>query len=260
MNATLTILGAGSALPTWQNTPACQILNLGDKSFMIDCGEGAQLTMRQMGVKVSRLYSIFISHLHGDHCFGLIGLISTFDMMNRTQPLHIYAHGDLEKTLRPLLDYHCQNLRYELVFHTINPRHREVVFSDRTVTVESIPLKHTVPACGFLFYEHHRDSEPRKRYAYVSDTMYTEKIIEQIQGVDVLFHEATFTDEWESRCQATMHSTARQAGRIARLAEAGRLIIGHYSSRENDHNVFLREALEEFPATELAVERQSYTF
>lgn len=258
MEAALTILGSGSALPTWQNSPACQVLHLSDKSFMIDCGEGAQLTMRQLGVKVARLYSIFISHLHGDHCFGLIGLISTFDMMGRTQPLHIYAHPDLEKLLRPLLDYHCQDLKYELIFHPLNPRKREVIFSDRTITIETIPLKHKVPSCGFLFWEHHRDTEPRKRYAYVSDTMYTEKIIDQIQGVDVLYHEATFTDEWESRCKPTMHSTARQAGRMARLSDAGRLIIGHFSSRVDDHTVFLNEAQEEFPNTELAVERKTY--
>ena len=258
MDAALTILGSGSALPTYQNSPAGQILNLCDKSFLIDCGEGTQLTMRQMGQKLARLYTVFISHLHGDHCFGLIGMISTFDMLGRTQPLHIYAHPDLEKLLRPLLDYHCQDLKYELVFHPINPRKKEVIFSDRTVTVETIPLKHKVPTCGFLFYEHHRDAEPRKRYAYVSDTQYTEKIIPQIEGVDLLFHEATFTDEYESRCKDTMHSTARQAGIIAREAKAKRLIIGHFSSRVDDHNVFLNEALQEFPDTFLAVERKTY--
>jgi ribonuclease Z len=258
VEAALTILGSGSALPTYQNSPAGQILNLCDKSFLIDCGEGTQLTMRQMGQKLARLYTVFISHLHGDHCFGLIGMISTFDMLGRTQPLHIYAHPDLEKLLRPLLDYHCQDLKYELVFHPINPRKKEVIFSDRTVTVETIPLKHKVPTCGFLFYEHHRDTETLKRYAYVSDTQYTEKIIPQIEGVDVLYHEATFTDEYESRCKATMHSTARQAGMIARQAKAKRLIIGHFSSRVDDHNVFLNEALQEFPDTVLAVERKTY--
>ena len=255
----LTILGSGSALPTFQNSPSGQVLELCDKSFMIDCGEGIQLTMRRMGIKTARLYSIFISHLHGDHCFGLIGLISTLDMMGRTQPLHIYAHADLEKLLRPWLDYHCTEMHYELIFHAINPRKREVIFSDRTVTVETIPLHHKVPCCGFLFTEHHRDSEPRKRYAYCSDTMYKASIAEQIDGVDVLFHEATFTDQWESRCKATMHSTARQAAYIARLAHAGRLIIGHFSSREDNHDIFLQQASEVFPVTELAVERQSYT-
>jgi len=267
MTGHLTILGSGSALPTWQNSPSGQILDLSDKSFLIDCGEGIQLTMRQLGVKTARLYSIFISHLHGDHCFGLLGLLTTFDMMNRTQPLHIYAHADLEKLLRPMMDYHLQEMKYEVVFHAINPRKREVIFSDRTVTVETIPLKHKVPCCGFLFYEHHRQIDPvtgeisypmRKRYAYCSDTMYWEKNIPQLEGVDVLFHEATFTDEWASRCKATMHSTARQAGQIARQAQVGKLIIGHYSSRVEDHGVFLNEAKEEFDNTQLAVERETY--
>ncbi|MCQ2343159.1 MAG: ribonuclease Z [Paludibacteraceae bacterium] len=267
MPAKLTILGSGSALPTWQNSPSGQILELCDKSFMIDCGEGIQLTMRQMGVHTARLYSIFISHLHGDHCFGLLGLLTTFDMMNRQQPLHIYAHADLEKLLRPMMDYHLKNMSYEVVFHPINPRKQEVIFSDHTVTVETIPLKHTVPCCGFLFSEHHRRKdeqtgeltyETRKRYAYCSDTMYREQIVPQIEGVDVLFHESTFTQEWESRCSKTMHSTARQAATIARQAQVGKLIIGHYSSRVDDHTIFLNEAQEVFTNTILAVERQSY--
>lgn len=257
-NGSVTILGTGSALPTFQNSPSGQILTLCDKSFMIDCGEGIQLTMRQMGLKTARLYSIFISHLHGDHCFGLIGLISTLSMMHRTQPLHIYAHADLEKLLRPMLDYHCEELTYEVIFHAINPRKKEVIFSDRTVTVETIPLKHKVPTCGFLFYEHHRGQEPRKRYAYCSDTQYRETIVPQIEGVDMLFHEATFTDEWESRCAATMHSTARQAATIADKAHVGKLLIGHYSSREDNHAVFLQQAQEVFPNTIMAVERETY--
>ena len=149
MNNEVTILGCGSAMPTFQNSPTGQIVELCDKSFLVDCGEGTQLKMRQLGVKTARLYTVLISHLHGDHCFGLIGLISTLGMMGRTQPLHIYAHADLEKLLRPLLDYHCQDLPYEVEFHAINPRKKEVIFEDRTLTIETIPLKHKVPTCGF---------------------------------------------------------------------------------------------------------------
>lgn len=256
-SAQLTILGSGSALPTWQNSPSGQILTLCDKSFLIDCGEGVQITMRRLGVKTARLYSVFISHLHGDHCFGLIGLISTLSMMHRTQPLHIYAHRDLEKLLRLWLDYHCQELSYEVIFHHINPRKQEVIFEDRTVTVETIPLKHKVPTCGFLFTEHHRDSEPIKRYAYCSDTLFTEKIVPQLDGIDVLYHEATYTDEHEHRCKGTMHSTARQAATIATKAHARKLIIGHFSARVDDHELFLNEAQEVFPNTFMAVEGET---
>ena len=265
----VTILGSGSAMPTFQNSPSGQLLTLGDKSFLIDCGEGVQLTIRQMALKTGRLYSVFISHLHGDHCFGLIGLISTFSMMHRTQPLHIYAHADLQKLLQPMLDYHCQELSFEVVFHPINPRKKEIIFEDRTVIVETVPLKHKVPTCGFLFTERHRKKNPdtgeffyqlSKRYAYISDTMYSEKIIPQIDGVDMLFHEATYTDEYADRCRGTMHSTAKQAAEIAKAAKVGQLLIGHFSARVDDHNIFLREAQEVFPETRLAVERTTITF
>ena len=243
-------------MPTFQNSPTGQVVELCDKSFLVDCGEGTQLKMRQLGIKTARLYTVLISHLHGDHCFGLIGLISTLGMMGRTQPLHIYAHADLEKLLRPLLDYHCQDLPYEVEFHAINPRKKEVIFEDRTLTIETIPLKHKVPTCGFLFIEHHRDKEPRKRYAYCSDTAYREQIIEQISGVEVLFHEATYTEKDADKCQKHTHSTAKQAAQIAKLAGAGKLIIGHFSAREDDHVVFLNEAKEVFDNTVLAVEKE----
>jgi ribonuclease Z len=148
-------------------------------------------------------------------------------------------------------------LSYEVVFHAINPRKREVIWEDRTLTVESIPLKHKVPTCGFLFTERHRDQEPRKRYAYCSDTAYREQIVEQIAGVDVLYHEATYTEKDVDKCKKHTHSTAKQAANIARLAGVGKLVIGHFSAREDNHNVFLEEAKEVFPNTVLAVERTS---
>ena len=153
MNRSLTILGCGSAIPTVKNNPSGQILQLGEKLFLIDCGEGVQITLRRMMLHTSRLYSVFISHLHGDHCFGLLGLISTWSMMNRTQDLHIYAHKDLERLMRPLLDYHCSDCPFQIIFHPIDPRKRDVIFRDRTVQVTTIPLRHSVPTCGFLFEE-----------------------------------------------------------------------------------------------------------
>lgn len=258
MSARVTILGCGSAMPTFQNSPSSQIVELCDKSFLIDCGEGTQLAIRKLGLHTSRLYTVFISHLHGDHCFGLIGLISTLAMMGRTQPLHIYAHGDLEKLLRPLLDYHCESMSYELVFHHINPRKQEVIFEDRTITVETIPLKHSVPTCGFLFTERHRNQLPRKRYAYCSDTMFYPKIVQQIYAVDTLYHESTYTEENNFRCTKTMHSTAKQAATIAQQANAKQLIIGHFSAREENHKAFLKEAKQVFSNTLLAKEKTSF--
>ena len=267
-NARLTILGSGSARPTFQNSPSGQILELCDKSFLIDCGEGVQLTMARMGIRTSRLYNIFISHLHGDHWFGLLGLLSTLSMQGRLQPMHIYAHADLEKLLRPQLDYYCRDMNYEIIFHPINPRKRAVIFEDRTVQVETIPLKHSVPCCGFLFSETHRQPDgeggfirvPRQRYAYCSDTLYTEKIIDIVRGVDLLYHESTFLEAQAKLCRTVMHSTAAQAATIALKAQVGQLLIGHYSARVIDHTEFLNEAQVVFPNTLLAREGETIEF
>jgi len=157
LKTTLTILGCGSALPTKSHFPSSQILEMRDKQFMIDCGEGTQIRMRQMGIRTNRLGHIFISHLHGDHVFGLIGLISSFGMLNRTADLHIHAAADLEKILQPQLDFFCEGLPFKVIFQIINPKLYEKIFEDRSVCVYSIPLKHRVPTCGFLFEEKPRD-------------------------------------------------------------------------------------------------------
>lgn len=261
----LTILGCGSAMPTVTNSPSGQILEMCDKKFLIDCGEGIQLAIRQMAIHTARLYNIFISHLHGDHCFGLIGLISTLGMMGRRDDMHIYAHADLEKLLKPILDYHCKDLSYRVIFHTINPRKQEVIYEDRTLTVTTIPLKHSVPCCGFLFEEKVRTKRDGSqiipfRFAYCSDTAYKESIATKIKGVDCLYHEATYTNEFADRAKSMLHATAEQAATIAKKAQAKKLIIGHFSTRIKDHNVLLEEAQNIFPNTELAIERKTYIF
>ena len=147
------ILGCGSALPTTRHYSSSQVVNIREKLFMIDCGEGAQLQLRRSKLKFTRLNHIFISHLHGDHCFGLMGLISTFGLLGRTATLHIYAHEDLEKLLAPQLEYFCNGMTYEVAFHSINPNKAEVIYDDRSVSVTTIPLKHRIPTCGFLFQE-----------------------------------------------------------------------------------------------------------
>ncbi len=149
----INILGCGSALPTTRHFATSQILNIREKLFMIDCGEGAQLQMRRSKQKFSRLNHIFISHLHGDHCFGLLGLISTFGMLNRTAELHIHAHPDLEALLTPHLNYFCKGLPYKVIFHAIDPHKKDLIYEDRSITVHTIPLRHRIPCCGFLFAE-----------------------------------------------------------------------------------------------------------
>ena len=161
--------------------------------------------------------------------------------------------------MQPWLDYHCQGMSYEIIFHAINPRKSEVIYEDRTITVTTIPLKHKVPTCGFLFTEHHRDQEPVKRYAYCSDTRYTESVLPIIEGVQTLYHEATYLNRYADRCKTTLHSTAAEAATIAQKANAGQLIIGHYSARVDDHTEFLNEAKEIFPNTIMAQECHTYT-
>ena len=147
------ILGCGSALPTLRHNPSSQIVELRDKQFMVDCGEGTQLQLRRSKINFTRIGHVFISHLHGDHCFGLIGMISSFGMLGRTAPLHIYAHGDLEPLLRQQLDYFCQGLEFKVEMHPIDPTQNKVIYEDKSLTVTTIPLEHRVPCCGFLFRE-----------------------------------------------------------------------------------------------------------
>ena len=147
------ILGCGSALPTTRHFSSSHVVNIREKLFMIDCGEGAQLQLRRSKLKFSRLNHIFISHLHGDHCFGLMGLISTFGLLGRTATLHIYAHKELEKLLAPQLEFFCKGMTYEVAFHAIDPSLTTVIYEDRSVNVSTIPLRHRIPTCGFLFQE-----------------------------------------------------------------------------------------------------------
>ena len=147
------ILGCGSALPTTRHNASSQVIRIGNKQFMIDCGEGTQLQLRRNRIHFSFINHIFISHLHGDHCFGLIGLISTFGLLGRTAPLHIYADKMLETLMKPQLDFFCKGMNYPIFFHNIDCTRHEIIYEDNTITVETLPLKHRIPCCGFLFKE-----------------------------------------------------------------------------------------------------------
>lgn len=147
------ILGCGSALPTLQHNASSQIVELREKLFMIDCGEGTQIQLRRSRIHFSKIISVFISHLHGDHCFGLPGMISTFGMTGRTAPLHIYAPAAFEPILDQTLSFFCQGLEFKVVFHAVDTTQNKVVYEDRSLTVETIPLQHRIDCCGYLFRE-----------------------------------------------------------------------------------------------------------
>ena len=291
------ILGCGSALPTTRHNASSQVVRIGNKQFMIDCGEGTQLQLRREHVHFSFINHIFISHLHGDHCFGLIGFISTLGLLGRTAPLHIYADAMLEKIMQPQLAFFCKDMKYPIFFHSIDATRHAVIFEDNTITVESLPLKHRIPCCGFLFREkpkkRHllgdavafyniptykrqeikngadyitpegktipnsrltREADPSRSYAYCSDTLPCPGNCAGLNGVDLLYHEATFAESEQERAAITFHSTARQAATIAKEAGVKRLVIGHFSSRYDDETLLLDEAREIFPDSQCAAE------
>lgn len=298
----LHILGCGSALPTTRHFATSQVLNVRDKLFMIDCGEGCQMQFRRSRLKFSRLNHIFISHLHGDHCFGLLGLISSFGLLGRTADLHIYSPAGLEELLQPMLKFFCDNLPYKVFFHAFETKRPTLIYEDRSLTVTTIPLKHRIACCGFLFakqptlnhiirdmvdfyeiplYELNRiksgedyvtadgtvvpnarltiPADPPRKYAYCSDTIYRESVIEQIKEVNLLFHEATFAQKEQARARETFHTTAAQAATIAKKANVKQLVIGHFSARYEDESVLLEEAQMVFPETILARENLCVT-
>lgn len=149
----VTILGCNSALPTANRNPSAQILDIKDQLYLIDCGEGTQMQMRKFKIKFNKINHIFISHLHGDHFFGLIGLLSTFGLMNRKSDLHIYAHSEIQTILKGQLSFMKSDMTYRIVFHPLDFKKSKIILEDKRITVTSFPLLHRIPTCGFLFAE-----------------------------------------------------------------------------------------------------------
>ena len=292
----LNILGCGSATMTPRHQPSCQVLNVRDNLMMIDCGEGAQLSVRRMKLKLMRLNHIFISHLHGDHCFGLPGLVSTMALLNRSNSLTIHTFKDGADLFGQMLDYFCRERPFEVRFNIIDT-HKRVIWEDDAMTVTTFPLVHRVPAVGFLFREkpklRHIISDEVKRlgvphyamnslrqgedwvtpeglvipndqlttpadpaisYAYCSDTKFSRRVIKHVEGVDWLYHEATYDESLRVKAHKRYHSTALEAATVARDAGVKQLIIGHFSKRYVDETPLLNEARTLFPATRLANE------
>ena len=281
---------------TPRHQPSCQVLNVRDNLMMIDCGEGAQLAVRRSKLKLMRLNHIFISHLHGDHCFGLPGLVSTMALLNRSNSLTIHTFKDGAELFGQMLDYFCRERPFEVRFNVIDT-HKRVIWEDDALTVTTFPLLHRVPAVGFIFAEkpklRHIIGEEAKRlgvphyamnalrqgddwvtpegfvipnhqlttppdpaisYAYCSDTKFSRRVIGHVEGVDWLYHEATYDDSLRLKAHKRYHSTALEAATVAREAGVKQLIIGHFSKRYLDESPLLQEARSVFPATRLANE------
>lgn len=284
------ILGCGSALPTMRHATSSQLVEVRGKFFMVDCGEGTQTQLRKSHVNFNKLQAIFISHLHGDHCFGLLGLLSTLAMLGRTAHLQVYAPADYAPLFEQERQFFLSTLEYEVKFIGVDTTCHATIYDDRSLSVETIPLQHRMPCCGFLFREKatlphiRRDmidcygiplsqvnnikngagwqtpdgdiipnsrlvspADPPRSYAYCSDTRYIPTLHQQVQGVDLLYHESTYADDYADRARLYHHSTARQAATVARDAGVGKLLLGHYSSRYPDEQVLLDEARQVFP-------------
>lgn len=293
----LQILGCYAATPRFLSPPSGQVLEAGKHLVLIDCGEGTQMQLRRFKVRFSRIQHIFISHLHGDHFFGLPGLIATFRLLGREKPLHIYGPSGIKEAITLLLKIGDSWTDFPLHFHELSSSESELILEDTTFSVRTLPLDHRIYTNGFLFtlsggerrlipeavekygidkayYRRIKQGEdvydsngalisnalladpprPPKSYAYCSDTAFQPALVPYIKGVDVLYHESTFLNPEAALAEQTKHSTAGEAGRIARMAEVGRLVLGHYSTRYKDLEAFRKEALEYFPAVELAEE------
>jgi ribonuclease Z len=299
----LTILGCYSATPRTLGNTTSQVLDINNNMFLIDCGEGTQVQLRRQKVKFNRIKHIFISHLHGDHFFGLVGLISTFRLLTREADLHIYGPKGIKEVITLQMKLADSWTNYKLYFHELTAKTSKLIFEDDTVSVYTIPLEHRIYTNGYLFKEklgerklnhdaakaanidvaYYRKlkqghdvvnedgvlidntkvtfaADPPKSYAFCSDTVYKPNIVPIIKDVDVLYHESTFLEAHSHLAPKTKHSTAKEAASIAKQAGAKTLILGHYSSRYPDLELFRTEAQTIFKNVELAEDGKTFNF
>jgi len=302
MSFSITILGSSGALPAYGRHPSSQFVEIQNRCFLIDCGEAAQMQLMRFDLNYHRINHIFISHLHGDHFLGLMGLLFTLHLQRRAADLHLYGHRGLDEIIITQLRYSQSTPSFKIIFHQIDADEQKVIFEDDVITVETIPLKHKLPCSGFLFKEKIKPRRidktqlpeglklqhmaalkrgeditdddgnilytnasltfpPKKSrsYAYCSDTCYNQEMVNQIRNIDLLYHEATFTQDEIAKAIETKHSTAAQAASIAKEAEVQQLIIGHFSARYRDLTPIQEEAKAIFPNTQLALEGMRFT-
>lgn len=293
----ITILGNSSGGPFHGRHFTAQVLQVENQPFLIDCGEGTQMQILRYRLKVEACKQIFISHLHGDHVFGLFGMITNWSHKKRTEPLHIFAPAGLSELIGTAIRICAVRLSYTIEFHEVDTTVSAKIFENEKVEVWTIPLFHRSPTTGWLFREKTkpRNIRPEKieeygihfsaipaikaggdlelsdgrlvpnteltldppkplSYAFCSDTAFSMPVIEVVRGVDLLYHEATFTNENIQEAEISFHSTAAQAAEIAHRAGVKRLILGHISGRYPDTTQHLAEARAIFENTAIAEE------
>ena len=282
-------------MPKIGNNLSSQVIEIQNEIFLVDCWEGTQVGLRKNKINFSRIKHIFISHLHGDHYFGLVGLISTFSLLNRLVDLHVYGPLGIKELIINQIKASGSWTKYNLIFHELSSNKSELIFSTDFIEVFTIPLSHRIYTNGFLFKEVNlplnlnidaiekynvniaysnklkqgfdvvnekgvviknsiltRTGKVPKSYAYCSDTEYDESIVKYINNCDALYHESTFLEKHIKLSKTTKHSTAKQAAKIAKLSNVKLLILGHYSSRYDNIDVFKIEAKTEFENIVLA--------
>lgn len=294
----VTILGNNSALPAFDRHPTAQVVTLNEHLFLIDCGEGTQTQIVRYRIRRSRIQKIFISHLHGDHYFGLVGLITTMALLGREQDLHVYGPAPLEQILQLQLQAGGNHLPFPLHFHALQDG---MVIKEDKFEISCFKVFHRIECYGFIFREVKpprrispekiklydiptafydwlrwgqdyvsaggevvanglvtEAGSPSKSYAYTADTLFEKSIAGRVKGVDLLYHESTYLHDLAEKASKRFHSTSVQAALIAREAEVRHLIIGHFSSKYEELEPFEREAREVFPHTDLALEGVTY--
>ena len=263
----VTTMGTASAMPISDRNPSAQMLSAGGRLFLIDCGEGTQQQMRRCHFSFVKVEAIFISHIHGDHLFGLFGLLNSMAIYGRTAPLDIYGPSALGSVLNFYSSFFGSDDIYEIRFHKLECKEPELIHTSKHLTVSAFPLNHKIECYGFRFdetvTERHAAANPdykAKSYAYCSDTAPFPELPGWMKGVTCLYHEATYPREMADKAEHRFHSTSEQAARCALEAGAGRLIIGHYSSRITDFDALLAECRTIFPDTYAASDCDVFDF
>lgn len=253
MNFYTTILGSGAALPTVARHCSGQVVNINGFRILLDCGENTQTQLRVYHQRMQAISHIFITHLHGDHFFGLPGLVSSMHLCGRKEPLDVYAPAGVRAAMELLMQTSGSHLDYELRYHEIAlDEGIELLFENNLCRVSAFPLLHSVPTYGYLIEEKPRGKNPVRRYAYCTDTGYTESFLPYIEGVNLLCMESTFNNAFASVATEKLHCTTSMAATLARKAHVGELLLTHISARFKEPELLLAEAQAVFPNTIIA--------
>lgn len=291
MSFQLTVIGSGSAIPTLERGASAQYIHFNKRHILIDCGEGTQVQLRKFNVKFQRIDTILISHLHGDHYFGLMGLLVSMDLLGRTRPMTLYGPPELKELIAFQLKTTGIRFHFQLDIIPLTATSKTVIDEDLHLAISAFPVRHRIPCWGFHLQEKRRfkkiapdclathqltreeihrvregkdilrgglllknetltlPSAPPVAYAYSADTRYFDEMVSAVEGVDLLYHEATFTEKYRENAEKTMHSTAKEAATIAQRAGVNRLLLGHFSKRFKQTDELLAEAQAVFKNT-----------